>query len=90
MHGDADEAPGVMPGDLVVVVQVKPHDIFTRKGADLFIEKSISLLEALGGFCFHAKTLDGTQVQVASAPGEIVCDGTKKVLKSFGMPFHGE
>lgn len=28
MHGDADEAPGVLPGDLIVVVQVKPHAVF--------------------------------------------------------------
>lgn len=58
MHGEADEAPGVLAGDLVAVIQVKPHPIFTRKGADLFIEKSITLLEALAGFCFKAKTLD--------------------------------
>lgn len=54
------------------------------------MEKSISLLEALGGFCFVAKTLDNHELQVASAPGEIVSDGTKKVVKGFGMPFYGE
>jgi len=37
---------------LVCRIKTKKHEIFTRKGADLFIEKEISLLEALTGFNF--------------------------------------
>lgn len=82
MACEADEAPGVMAGDLVVVVQIKEHPVFTRKGADLFMEKSITLLEALGGFVFKAKGLDKQEVQVASAPGEIINDGITSIHKS--------
>jgi DnaJ-class molecular chaperone len=32
--------------------------LFARKGADLFLEKKISLLEALTGFNFELKHLD--------------------------------
>jgi len=36
-----------------------PHQLFKRKGADLLIEKEISLLEALTGVDFVLKHLDG-------------------------------
>jgi len=44
--GEGNEAPGAMAGDLHVKVTIKDHPIFTRKGADLMMNKKISLLEA--------------------------------------------
>lgn len=44
--------PGVMAGDLHVRYRIKKHSLFNRKGADLYLEKKISLLEALTGFNF--------------------------------------
>jgi DnaJ-class molecular chaperone len=38
-----------LAGDLYFITQEKEHKIFTRKGADLFIKKDITLLEALTG-----------------------------------------
>lgn len=37
--GEHDEMPDCMPGDLHVRIRVKKHDVFTRKGADLYMEK---------------------------------------------------
>jgi DnaJ family protein A protein 2 len=42
-----------MAGDLHVRIKIEPHKIFTRKGADLFMEKKITLLEALVGCSFE-------------------------------------
>lgn len=42
--------PDAMAGDLIFVVQEKPHEIFTRKGADLYMKKTITLAESLIGF----------------------------------------
>ena len=42
--------PDTIPGDLIFVVQEKAHTMFVRKGADLFMKKNVSLLEALTGF----------------------------------------
>jgi len=42
-----------MPGDLHVRIMIKKHKVFSRKGADLYIDKKISLLEALTGFNFE-------------------------------------
>ncbi|EAS06522.3 DnaJ carboxy-terminal domain protein (macronuclear) [Tetrahymena thermophila SB210] len=90
MTGQADEAPGYMAGDLHVIVQIKKHPVFTRQGADLFMEKKITLLEALTGFCFKITTLDKHELQIATPPGEIIQDGDKKVVKNQGMPFYGD
>merc|ERR1712188_160392 len=46
----SDEHPGVTPGDVIFVLNETPHAVFKRKGADLYIEKTISLVEALCGF----------------------------------------
>ena len=52
MHGEADEAPGHLAGDLHVIVKMKPHKTYSREGADLIMKKKITLLESLTGFCF--------------------------------------
>lgn len=48
--GEGNEIPDALAGDLIFVTQEKEHKTFTRKGADLFIKKNITLLEALAGF----------------------------------------
>ena len=40
-HGEADEAPGYQAGDLVCIIDEKPHEIFKRKKADLVINKNL-------------------------------------------------
>jgi len=49
-RGKGDEVPNMEAGDINFVVQVKEHDMFTRKGADLLITKKVSLNQALCGF----------------------------------------
>jgi len=41
-----------MAGDVYLVVHIEPHKVFERKGADLFMKKKITLIEALTGFEF--------------------------------------
>jgi DnaJ family protein A protein 2 len=38
-----------MAGDLYIRIKIKKHDIYERKGADLYTNKKITLLEALTG-----------------------------------------
>lgn len=58
-HGEADEYPGMEPGDVVIIVQELEHKVFKRKGADILMEKEISLHEALTGVDFTVTHLDG-------------------------------
>lgn len=50
---------GGPPGDLYVVVQLKPHSVFQREGADLHCEMPISFTVAALGGEIHIPTLDG-------------------------------
>jgi DnaJ family protein A protein 2 len=64
-----------MAGDVYLVVHIEPHKFFERKGADLFIKKKISLIEALTGFEFQIDHLDNTKFVVKNSPGEIISSG---------------
>ena len=50
---------GGPPGDLYVVVQLKPHAVFQREGADLHCEMPIGFTIAALGGDIHIPTLDG-------------------------------
>jgi len=77
-RGKADEKPGFETGDVIFVVQEKEHPEFTRKGADLYISRKISLLEALTGFAISVTHLDGRKLIIKTKPGEVI--SPKKVV----------
>lgn len=58
-QGEAGEK-GARTGDLYVVVHVKPHKIFDRKGNDLFVEVPISFVTATLGDSIKVPTIGGT------------------------------
>lgn len=87
-HGEADEYPGIEPGDVVIQVQEQPHDQFKRKGADLMIEKDITLIEALTGVDFTIKHLDGRVIRIKNNQGEVIKPDDIKTVEGFGMPYH--
>lgn len=88
--GQGNEVPGAMAGDLHVRVSIKKHPVFERKGADLFMNKKISLLEALTGVNFTLTHLDGCKVTICSAPADILNSGCLKVIQGKGMPFYND
>ena len=55
---EGDEAPGVLPADIVFVLKTKPHDRFERDGDDLICKVTITLYEALCGARLIVTTLD--------------------------------
>lgn len=62
-------------GDLFVVVHVKPHKLFRRKGYDLSLDHSISFATAALGGTITSPTLEGDMeytVPAGTQPGEIV------------------
>mmetsp|Transcript_159 Transcript_159/g.482 ORF Transcript_159/g.482 Transcript_159/m.482 type:complete len:505 (+) Transcript_159:157-1671(+) len=68
----ADEIPDGEAGDVVFVLNEQPHADFKRKGDDLFIERNISLSEALCGFAMDLKQLDGRDLLIKTEPGEVI------------------
>lgn len=84
--GEADQAPNVIPGDVVIVIDEKPHERFKRKGDDLYTEVTVDLLTALAGGQFHIPHLDDRTLLVQVAAGEILKPGSIKVISEQGMP----
>jgi curved DNA-binding protein len=70
-------------GDLVVVVKVRPHPVFTRRGADLERELPVTLEEALLGAEVPVTTLKGRVVLTLPAGTQ---NGRTFRLKGQGMP----
>jgi DnaJ family protein A protein 2 len=87
--GEADEVPGTLPGDVIIVVQQKEHETFKRKGADLVVMMEVSLTEALCGFTRVITHLDGRQLQIDVPAGEVTKHDSVKMIKGEGMPQHG-
>lgn len=53
----------------------------------MFVDKKISLLEALTGTNYMIKGLDGKSFKVSTLPGEIIQHQEVKCIKNKGMPF---
>jgi DnaJ family protein A protein 2 len=78
-NGESDQAPGVVPGDVIIVIEEKIHERFKRNDNNLMTDVEIDLLTALGGGKFTIKHLDDRALVVTIAAGEIVKQGMCKV-----------
>jgi molecular chaperone DnaJ len=66
-RGEPGERGGVT-GDLYILVRVRPHELFTRKGHDLALTVPVTVAEATLGVDLVVPTLDG-QVTLRVPPG---------------------
>nr|KAG5712990.1 hypothetical protein BaRGS_021784 [Batillaria attramentaria] len=85
-RGEGDQLPDMEPGDVIIILQQKEHEMFTRNGNDLYLTHTIGLVEALCGFQFVIKHLDGRDLVIANPPGEVVHPGMYKTVTGEGMP----
>lgn len=88
-HGEADQSPDIPSGDVVIVLKEVNQNFpqFKRRGDDLLMDHTITLQEALCGFKFHFKHMDGRDVVVQSQEGEVVSPDALRVVSGEGMPF---
>ncbi|KAL2484573.1 DNAJ heat shock family protein [Abeliophyllum distichum] len=80
--------PGSTPGDLIFIVDEKPHPIFKRNGNDLVVNQKISLLDALTGKTLNLTMLDGRDLSIQVS--DIVKPGHEMVIQNEGMPISKE
>lgn len=67
--GEGDQEPGLEPGDIIIVLDEKPHEQFQRHGIDLIYKMEVDLVEALCGFQKTVDTLDKRTLIVTCLPG---------------------
>ncbi len=75
---------GGKPGDLYILVKVKPHKIFERKGDDLYVDVNLTYPEAVLGTEIEVPTIDGEKIKVKVPAG--VREGETIKVPGKGMP----
>lgn len=88
-RGEGDQEPDIEPGDVVIVLIEKKHDVFQRKDQELIMEMEIDLVDALCGFKRSVNTLDDREIIVTAIPGEIIKHNDVKMVRGEGMPYRG-
>lgn len=81
-EGEAGENNST-PGDLYVVLHIKPHKIFERRGCDLYLEVPVSFVGATLGDEIHVPTVNG-QAKLKIPAG--TQSNTLFKMKDKGMP----
>jgi curved DNA-binding protein len=72
--------------DLIFRLREMRHEYFRRKNADLLMEVTLTLYEALFGFSREVALLDGSTLLLTSREGEIMSHGDCLVVDGYGMP----
>ena len=73
-------------GDLLCTIQALDSDGYTRKGNDLYSDKTISCFDAIRGVEFKIRTLDDRTLSVKVPPG--TQPNSSIMLRAQGMPVH--
>lgn len=92
-EGEANDSPSAdsVPGDIIIVIKQKPHDVFQRIDKyNLLIQRKIKLVEALCGTEFFVKHLNGKYLHIKVPSGECIKDGDIKQIDNEGMPIKGD
>lgn len=90
LSDEGHQLPDMPAGDVVVQYRVKKHATFKRMGADLAMEKELTLVEALCGFEFLVKGLEKDNwLKVKSGPGQVVQPGDVIRIEEHGLPQKG-
>jgi curved DNA-binding protein len=71
-------------GDLIIVTSVNPHELYSRKGADVHMELPISVAEAALGAQIVVPAPDGSKVKLRVPAGTV--DGKILIIRGKGAP----
>lgn len=82
-QGEPGEGGGP-PGDLIVVLHVKEHEVFTRYGDDLLMQTRISFRQAVVGDEVKIPTITGEEVSMKIPAG--TQPGEKLRVRNHGLP----
>ncbi len=85
LEGEGEAREGEYPGDLYLVLKIKPHPIFERRGYDIWVEKEIPFTQAaLGGRVYGIPSLEG-ELEVEIPPG--TRSGAVLEISGKGIPY---
>lgn len=79
-----NEEPGMVPADVVFMLEEKAHPTFTREGQDLVYTHEVSLVDALCGFQINLTHVDGQPRSYELR--DPVDPNRSKIIRGEGMP----
>jgi DnaJ family protein A protein 2 len=72
-------------GDIKIFIKVVNNSEFKRQGLDLILDKEITLKEALCGFSFELKYINGKSYTINNNIGNIIKPEYKKTIPNMGL-----
>ena len=72
-------------GDIKVFIKITNNTEFVRNGLDITFHKTISLKDALCGFSFDHKYIDGRVFKINNGNGNVISANYKKMIPNMGM-----
>lgn len=85
---EGDKIPGVIPSDIVFIINDKPHKLFKRDGADILYTARISLKDALCGCRLSIPTLENEEITLRV--NDIIGPSTIRRISGRGLPYPKE
>ncbi len=79
--GASEQTPGQVPGDVIVLMRQKQHELFTRKGNDLHMTMEISLKVPRTQPSFQSQRA-GRSAAVGSVEAKAGERGSRKVMEA--------
>jgi DnaJ-class molecular chaperone len=86
-EGDGDQRGGKPPQDLVFIIKELRHQVFQREKNNLIVNRSISVEDALCGFVFTGRGIDGREIEVPIR--DVITPAGERRLSGQGMPKKG-
>lgn len=87
LRGEGEESESGIPGDLVVNIRVKPHDLFERlENGNLLYKQGVRFTDLALGSEYRIPTVDGSEklkIQAGTQPEALIR------LKGKGLPRYG-
>jgi DnaJ-class molecular chaperone len=72
-------------GDVKIYIKIENDSDFQRRGLDLILERRISLKEALCGFSFDLKYINGKIYTINNHAGNVIPPEYQKVIPNMGL-----
>jgi DnaJ family protein A protein 2 len=72
-------------GDVKIYIKIENDSEFQRRGLDLILEKRISLKDALCGFSFDLKYINGKVYTINNHAGNVIPPEYQKVIPNMGL-----
>lgn len=81
--GNFPQGEGV-PGDLIVIIRIKPHGVFDKQGATLYAMKEVSVVDCILGTNSTIKGIDGNVYKFRVRQGTM--NGEQYRIAGKGLP----